>query len=82
MIMKCSWYSLPKVPANAPDLFEKLFPIFPCGLSHHRSQVVYDEDGELKVLLAWSANTVLVCFRGSTTAANWVADAMVRSTFR
>jgi hypothetical protein len=34
-------------------------------------------DGELKVLLAWSANTVLVCFRGSTTAANWVADAMV-----
>jgi hypothetical protein len=41
------------------------------------AQVLYDGDGELKVLLAWSANTVLVCFRGSTTAANWVADAMV-----
>lgn len=41
------------------------------------AQVLYDNDGELKVLLAWSANTVLVCFRGSTTAANWVADAMV-----
>jgi hypothetical protein len=41
------------------------------------SQVLYDADGELKVLLVWSANTVLFCFRGSTTAANWVADAMV-----
>jgi hypothetical protein len=45
-------------------------------------QVLYDGDGELKVLLAWSANTVLVCFRGSTRAANWVADAMVRGNAR
>jgi hypothetical protein len=45
------------------------------------AQVLYDGDGELKVLLAWSANTVLVCFRGSTTAANWVADAMVSRMF-
>ncbi|KAF6262015.1 hypothetical protein COO60DRAFT_1699568 [Scenedesmus sp. NREL 46B-D3] len=50
------------------------------GLSLYNLQVhkvLYDNDGELKVLLAWSANTVLVCFRGSTTAANWVADAML-----
>lgn len=40
-------------------------------------QVVYDASGELKVVVAWSTDTVLVSFRGSTTAANWVADAMV-----
>jgi hypothetical protein len=40
-------------------------------------QVVWDGDGELKVLFAWNADTVVVTFRGSTTAANWVADAMV-----
>jgi hypothetical protein len=41
--------------------------------------MLFDDDGELKVLCAWNAATVVVCFRGSTTAANWVADAMVRA---
>jgi hypothetical protein len=41
-------------------------------------QVVFDDDKELKVLLAWNTNCVVVVFRGSTTAANWIADAMVR----
>lgn len=40
-------------------------------------QVIYDDDKELKVLFAWNSNCVVVVFRGSTTAANWVADAMV-----
>lgn len=39
-------------------------------------QVIFDDDKELKVLFAWNSNCVVVCFRGSTTAANWVADAM------
>lgn len=39
-------------------------------------QVIFDDDQELKVLFAWNSNCVVVCFRGSTTAANWVADAM------
>jgi hypothetical protein len=43
-------------------------------------QVIYDDDKELKVLFAWNSNCVVVVFRGSTTAANWVADAMVRCT--
>lgn len=30
------------------------------------------------MLFAWSNDTVVVTFRGSTTAANWIADAMVR----
>lgn len=41
-------------------------------------QVVYDDDGELKVWLGWSDECIVVCFRGSTTASNWIADAMVR----
>jgi hypothetical protein len=39
--------------------------------------VIFDDDKELKVLFAWNSNCVVVCFRGSTTAANWIADAMV-----
>lgn len=32
-----------------------------------RHQVLWDADGELKVMFAWSPDTVLVAFRGSTT---------------
>ncbi|KAF8063676.1 TIC20-V [Scenedesmus sp. PABB004] len=48
------------------------------GLTAHK--VVYDAEGELKVLFAWNASTVLVAFRGSTTAANWLADTMIWRT--
>ena len=39
------------------------------------------EEGETKVVVAWSAMAVLVVVRGSYSPANFAADANVRSCF-
>jgi hypothetical protein len=45
------------------------------GLEVHKE--VYDPEGEVKALFAWSNDTIVITFRGSYARANWIADAMV-----
>lgn len=47
------------------------------GLSKRR--MFYDRSIETKILIAWSASTIVLSFRGSITRANYVADVKVCS---
>ena len=44
-----------------------------------RRHLFYDRERETKVLVAWNYHKIMICIRGSSAKANFVADAKVRA---
>lgn len=40
-------------------------------------KVLFDDMTHIKVMFAWNVNTIMIAFRGSAAASNWIADTMV-----